>query len=203
METISLAKPETTDIRVHPLIKKRWSPRAFSSREVEPEKLCQLFEAARWAPSSYNEQPWRFIVATRREPEKFSLLFQCLKEGNRRWAGNAPVLVLSVARTRFRHNGQPNRHALHDVGLAVGNLLLQAMALDLYVHQMAGFDPESARQLLQIPEEFEPVAMMAIGYLGDVAQLPADLAEKERAPRKRKALSELVFDGSWGRPFCR
>lgn len=189
------------EIQIHPLIKKRWSPRAFFNRSVEKEKLLQLFEAARWAPSSYNEQPWRFIVATKENPAAFGLLFDCLTEKNQRWAVSAPVLMLSIAKTHFERNGKPNRHAYHDVGLAMGNLLTQATSMGLYVHQIAGFSTERARELLQIPEGYEPVAMIAIGYLGNFRQLPEDLQEREQAPRKRKELNDIVFSEMWGNPF--
>lgn len=183
---------------MHELIEKRRSPRAYSTRPVEPEKLSELFEAARWAASCFNEQPWRFIYAAREDKENFARLFDCLVEKNQLWVKNAPLLMLTVACGTFAHNGKPNRHAWHDVGLAMGNFTLQASALGLYVHQMAGFSPDKARENLRLPEGYDPVAMVAVGYLGDIGQLPEDFRQYETAPRSRKALEELVHYGVWG-----
>jgi nitroreductase len=186
---------------IHELLEKRFSPYAFSSRAVEPEKLHKLLEAARSAPSSYNEQPWRFVVATRQYPEAFERLLQTIIERNREWARHAPMLVLSVAKLDFTHNGQPNRHALYDVGQAAAYLTFQATALGLYVHQMAGFEAGKARQLLNIPEGYEPVAMMAVGYLGDPEPVPDVPRRHERPARARKPLDSLFFEGNWGEPW--
>lgn len=172
------------------LIATRWSPRRFEQRPVEPEKLEAMFEAARWAPSCYNEQPWRFVWAGRDDTEAFEKMADCLVEKNREWADQAPLLILTVARTDFERNGRTNGHARHDVGLAMGNLLLQAASMRIMVHQMAGFNSETARENLDIPQGYEPVAMAAAGY-------PAEdppLQEK----RNRRKLSELVFNGRWG-----
>ncbi|MGH7351844.1 MAG: nitroreductase family protein [Candidatus Methylomirabilales bacterium] len=190
---------ETTH-EIHGLLRERWSPRAFADRVVEPDKLRSLLEAARWAPSSYNEQPWSFIVATKDNPGEHGRLLSCLVEGNVRWAQHAPVLMLSVARLAFERNRKPNRHAFHDVGLAVENLVIQGMALGLFVHQMAGFHVDRAREVYGIPEGYEPVAAMAIGYLDDPGRLPDDLRERELAPRTRKPLESFVFSGQWGQP---
>jgi nitroreductase len=186
---------------IHELLEKRFSPYAFSSRPVEAEKLHKLFQAARSAPSSYNEQPWRFVVAARQDPEAFERLLETLMERNRQWARHAPVLILSVAKLDFTHNGQPNRHALYDVGQAAAYLTLQATELGLYVHQMAGFDAEKARQLLEIPEGYEPAAMMAVGYLGDPESVQEPPRQPARPPRARKPLDALAFEGSWGEPW--
>lgn len=189
-----------TTYPIHELLRSRWSPRAFADKLPAPEQLLSLMEAARWAPSSNNEQPWSFIVATKQSPIEFAQLLDCLVEGNRVWAQQAPVLMLSVARLRFQEDEQLNRHALHDVGLAVGNLLCQATALGLMVHQMAGFDAEKARRAFRIPSGFEPVAAMAVGYHGDPDNLPERLRERERAPRSRKDLADFVFAGKWCEP---
>ncbi len=186
---------------LHELLQKRWSPVAFSPRPVEPEKLHSLLEAARWAPSSFNEQPWVFLVATKDDAENFQRLLGCLVEGNRAWAQYAPVLMLSVAKLNFALNGKPNRHALHDVGAAAAYLTVQATALGLYVHQMAGFDADNARREYSIPEGYEPGAAIALGYLGDDAGLPEKLRGRSAAGRKRKPAGEFVFAGSWGRDF--
>lgn len=186
---------------IHDLFKRRWSPRAFSDQPVESEKFCILFEAARWAPSSNNEQPWRFIVAKKDSETEWNRLFACLVEGNRKWAYRAPVLILSVASLNFVDDSTPNRHAFHDTGMAVENLVLQATALGLATHQMAGFDVEKARADLMIPSGYEPVAMIAVGYPGDPASLPDRLRERELRPRSRQPISEWTFSGQWGTPL--
>jgi len=193
-----MQKAAKTEFPIHDLIRLRWSPRAFSDRPVEPEKLRSLLEAARWAPSSYNEQPWAFLVATRDDPEGFARLLSVLVVGNITWAQHAPVLMLSVAKLNFEQNGKPNRHAFHDVGQATANLIVQATAMGLYAHQMAGFHVEKAREVFAIPEGWEPVAAIALGYPGDPDSLPAPLRDREFAPRTRKPLKEFVFAGRWG-----
>jgi nitroreductase len=195
----ALQKSAETSAPIHDLIRERWSPRAFSSRHVEKEKLRSLFEAARWAASSYNAQPWYFIVATKEDPENYKKILDSFVEFNQGWAKNAPVVALSVARMKFEHNGTPNNHAFHDVGQAAANLALQATALGLQVHQMAGILPEKAREIFGIPDGYEPVAGFAIGYPGDHADLPDTLREQERAPRTRKPLDSFVFTGGWGK----
>jgi nitroreductase len=176
---------------LHELLARRWSPRAFSQRPVEPAKLARLFEAARWAPSSYNAQPWAFIVARREDAEGYNRLLSTLVDANRQWAQQAPVLILSVAKLDYDHVARPNRHALYDLGQAVANLTVQATALDLHIHQMGGFDPRSARELFAIPAGYEPVAVLALGY--QEAEHGAPTA------RTRKPLTDFVFSGSWGR----
>jgi nitroreductase len=194
-------KPAETQYPIHDLLKRRWSPRAFTERLVEPEKLRSLFEAARWAPSSSNEQPWRFIVANKDDETDWNRLLACLVEGNRTWAYRAPVLILSVASLNFEDDAKPNRHAFHDTGMAVENLVLQATALGLAAHQMAGFDVERARADLKIPSDYEPVAMIAVGYPGDPASLPDRLRERELQPRSRQPISAWTFSGQWGAPL--
>ncbi len=193
-------RPAPAAVAIHDLISHRWSPRAFDSRPVEPEKLRILFEAARWAASSYNAQPWSFIVATKDDPENFKRVLDCFVEFNQGWAKNAPVIALSVATLKMPHDGSQNRHAFHDVGQAAANLALQATALGLQIHQMAGVLPDKARQIFAIPEGYEAVAGMAIGYPGDATALPDHLRERELAPRDRKPASSFVFTGSWGKP---
>jgi nitroreductase len=195
-----MAKHALNDYPIHDLLQKRWSPRAFADRPVEPDKLRSLLEAARWAPSSFNEQPWAFLLATREQPEEFARVLGCLVEVNQGWAKAAPVLLLTVARLTFTLNQQPNRHAYHDVGLAVANLTVQAMAEGLFVHQMAGIVPAKARAEFHIPEGWDPVTAVAIGYLGDPATLPERLREREIAPPSRKPLKEFVFTGAWTTP---
>lgn len=197
-----MEKPAQPQFPIHDLLVRRWSPRAFDERPVESPILWSLFEAARWAPSSSNEQPWRFIVATKRDHElEWKRLFDCLAEGNRIWVIRAPVLMLSIASLSFEDDGQPNRHAFHDTGLAVENLVLQAAAQGLVAHQMAGFDVEKARADLRIPAGYEPVAMIAVGYPGDPALLPERLREREIRPRSRRPIHEWTFFGQWGTPI--
>ena len=197
-----MEKPASTEHDVHDLIRRRWSPRAFSSQSVGDAELGSLLEAARWAASCMNEQPWRFIVARRENQVEFDRLLSCLNEGNQRWAQGAAVLILSVARQTFARNGKPNRHALHDVGLATAQLSLQATALGLAVHPMAGFSAAKARDLYAIPEEFEPVAALAVGYPGLPEDLPDDLRARELAERSRHPQTEFAFAGTWGEPLA-
>ena len=195
-----MTKLHDTAHLVHELIRRRWSPRAFSSRPVEREKLLSVLEAARWAPSSFNGQPWSFLVATKDDPAEFDRMLSCLVPQNQVWAKAAPVLMISVAKPHFEHNGKPNRHAWYDTGQAVAFLTLQATALDLGVHQMAGFSADKARELYAIPETAEPASAIALGYPGDPNSLDEKLRERELAPGKRKPLKEFVFAGRWGNP---
>lgn len=183
---------------IHDVLSKRWSPRAFSDRSVPVEVLRSLLEAARWAPSCFNEQPWRFMVARREQKEAFAEALSCLNEKNQSWAKEAGVLLMTAAKKTFSSNGNENAHSWHDVGLAVGMLTAQATALGLGMHQMAGFSKEKARETFQVPEGFEPVTMIAIGYTGDPEQLPEGLKEKELAPRTRHNQSAFVFSARWG-----
>jgi nitroreductase len=193
-------KTAASDVPISPLLARRWSPRAVSSKPVEPETLRTLFEAARWAPSCFNEQPWRYLIFDHRNPEALEAARSCLVGGNA-WAKKSPVLLISVARETFTHNGKPNRHGQHDVGLASENLVLQATELGLISHQMAGFDAARARELFKIPEGFTPMAMIVLGYPGDLEELPPDLQDREKAPRTRKPLAEFAFSGTWEAPF--
>lgn len=196
-----MEKPADNTYPIHELIAQRWSPRAFADRPVEIEKLYSLFEAARWAPSSFNEQPWGFLVATRQHAERHEAMVECLSEGNQVWAADAPVLLLSLAKLAFDKNDKPNRHAYHDTGMAVANLVLQATDLGLCVHQMAGFDQAKARTRFSVPEGWDPVAMIALGYMGDPEQLPEDLKQREYRKRSRNGFDQFVFTGEFGEPF--
>jgi nitroreductase len=187
-----------TDHPVHELIAARWSPYAFADRPVAKEDLLALFEAARWAPSSYNEQPWSYLVATKDDPEAFATMLSCLVEGNQVWAKAAPVLALGCTSLNFARNGQPNAAAVHDLGLASGNLVLEATARGLVVHQMIGIVPARAREVYQVPEGVQPLTGLAIGYPGDQAALPENLRARDAARRPRKPLAAFVFDGKWG-----
>lgn len=191
-----IAKP---DHPIHELIANRWSPYCFEPRAVEPEKLTSCLEAARWAASSYNEQPWTYIVATRNDADEFSRMLACLTESNQAWAQHAGVLMIGVISPTFSRNGNPNRVAEHDLGLAAGNICLQATALGLSVHQMAGVYLEKARVTYQIPESHMPVTAIAIGYAANPDVSDPQLAERDRAPRPRKKLAEFVYRGKWGK----
>jgi len=193
-----MEKPASTDYPIEELLRRRWSPRAFSDQPVEHEKLLSLFEAARWAPSSFNEQPWSFIVATKQNREEHAQLLSCLIEKNQQWAQRAPVLMVSIAKLNFERTGKPNRHAFHDVGLAMGNILVEATELGLVVHQMAGFYPEKVRETYGVPLGFEPLTAVAIGYPDDVNVLPEAFRARELDPRTRKPISSFVFQGRWG-----
>ena len=178
---------------------RRWSPRAFADRRVEPEKIRRMLEAARWTMSSYNEQPWRYVVASRHEePEAYDRLLRCLSDGNQSWAEHAPVLMMSFYKTTFSGNDRQNRCAPHDVGAASAALTFQATAMDLYVHQMAGIEKDVARETYDVPDDFEPMAGLAVGYLGDPSMLSEKQEKSERAERSRKSLDEFVFGDGWG-----
>ena len=186
-----------TQYTIEDSLHKRWSPLAFSDRPVEKEKLLSVLEAARWAASSYNEQPWSFIIATKENPVEFERLLRVLAEGNQEWARNAPVLMLSVAKLHFERNGKENRHAFHDVGASSASLAIQAAALDLFVHQMAGFDVLKAKEIYKIPTDYEPASAIALGYLGNSQTLSESLQQRESNPRTRKPLDKFVFSNSW------
>lgn len=177
-----MEKPAVTDYPVHELIRKRWSPRAFAPQMVEAEVLLSLLEAARWAPSCFNDQPWHYILAIRDNEEDFAQLLACLVEKNQRWAKAAPVLMISVGRRNFAHNGKPNPTWQHDVGLAAENICLEAVSRGLAVHQMAGIDREKIRQTYGIPADLDPVAGFAIGYPGDPEKLPRSLRKTKKPP---------------------
>jgi nitroreductase len=196
-ETVRQSQPPETEHSVLDVIRHRWSPVVYSPQTVEPEKLLSVLEAARWAPSSFNEQPWSFLVARKEEPEEFARMLSCLVPGNVTWAQHVPVLLISVAKLQFEHNHQANRHALHDTGIATGFLMLQAGWLGLAAHGMAGFDAEKARQLYEIPESHEAVAAIALGYPGDDRGAPEEL-RKRNVRKSRRKLDQFVFAGRWG-----
>ena len=183
--------PSTT-ANLNELVRDRWSPRDFSSRPVEPEKLRALFEAARWAASCFNEQPWRYVLATQAEPEKFQKVLGLLMEKNQQWAKTAYALGFSAGKKTFSHNGAPNRFGLHDTGAATANLAIEATSLGLRAHFMGGFDAQRARTEFHVPDDFEIGAAFAIGYIDETAVTPGE--------RKRRGLDEIVFGGDWGVP---
>jgi nitroreductase len=196
----SMTKRANPDHPIHELIANRWSPYGFSDKMVSQSDLCSLFEAARWAPSSYNEQPWRYIVATRDDSQGYQKLLGCLVEPNQAWAQNASALVLCVASTKFVRNGKPNRAAEHDIGLASANLSLEATARGISVHQMIGILPDKARTTFSIPEDYVPLTAIAIGYAADPGALDDATKERDAATRQRRPLAELLFSENWGRP---
>jgi nitroreductase len=182
------------------VLAERWSPYALSDRPVAAADLASIFEAARWSASSYNEQPWRYLLATKHDPAEHDRLLSCLVETNQAWARNAWVLALGVVSLRFAKNQKDNRAALHDLGAASANLSVEATSRGLRVHQMIGIQPDKARGLYQIPEHFEAYTALAIGYPADPAGLPEALRQRELAPRQRHPLNQFVFGGGWARP---
>jgi nitroreductase len=187
-------KTAPTEFPISPVLAERWSPIAFAAdRAIDEDTMKRLFEAARWAPSCFNEQPWMFVVG-HKGTEAFDRLADCLAEANG-WAKNASVLALSVARMKFEKNGQPNRFGMYDTGAAVAHLLVQAEAEGLVVHQMGGYDAAKAREQVGLSEGQEPCAMLAIGYYGDRESLPEKSRQREEAPRQRRPQSEFVFVG--------
>jgi nitroreductase len=192
-----------TSVPIHELLAKRWSPRAFDvHRPVTSEQLKSLLEAARWAPSCNGDQPYRYLLWRRdRDPEGWQKAFDCLSENNRKWVKNVPVLMLSCAGSVFSHNGKPNRYGPHDTGAASVCLALQGAALGLAVHQMGGYDAARARQSFGIPEEYTPMAMIAIGYQASADVLDEETRAKELKPRSRKPISDLFLGPAWDRPL--
>jgi len=193
-----MEKPASAEYPIHTLIANRWSPRAFADRLVDIKTLHSLLEAARWAPSCSNEQPWAFLVASKENSDAFAKMLACLVDGNQKWARNVPVLMISVAYSNWKRDGKPNRHAGHDVGLACSMLAIQAETMGLATHFMAGFHIDKARETYNIPQDCEPMAAIAIGYPGDPETLPPDLRARELTPRSRKPQSEFVFTEQWG-----
>jgi nitroreductase len=186
------------DHPILPVIAERWSPYAFDPRPLERDKLLSCLEAARWAPSSYNEQPWTFILAERTDEAGFARMLECLVEGNRAWAKNVSVLMLTVVSRNFAKNGKLNKAAEHDMGLAAGNMVLQATALGLQGHQMIGIEPEKVRGLYNLPANHDALTAIALGYAAQAQPGTTDeLAKRDLASRSRKQLSEIVMSGSW------
>lgn len=197
-EANPVMKAATADHTIHDLVRRRWSPRAFADRAVAPDLTRSLFEAARWAPSAGNGQPWSFIVADRfRDAEGFARMLDLLLPMNQAWAQHAPLLIIGVTQ-RIRDEGKEAKHALYDLGMAAENLVLQAVDLDLVAHQMAGFDAARAREVYAIPEAHEAIVAIAIGYQGHHGNLPDDLQLREVVARQRKPLSAFVYGARFG-----
>ena len=187
-----------TDHPIHELMARRWSPYVYSNRPVSDDDLRSLFEASRWAASSYNEQPWSYIVATNADPAAHAKVLSCLVEGNQEWAAVAPVLAIGCTSLHFKHNGKRNAAAEHDLGAASISLALQAVALGLHAHQMIGIVPDRVRELFKVPEGVEPLTGLAVGYLGDPDAAPVKLRDRDAAAKSRKPLAEFVFGDAWG-----
>ncbi len=195
---MSDAKIANRPAGLHSLIRERWSPRAYSDEAIAPDAVQRLFEAAQWAMSSFNGQPWRFVYATKDDPEAYDRILSTLVPFNLSWAKAAPLIGISIGRTHFEHNNEPNKWSEYDTGAAMALLTVQAHAEGLHVHQMAGFDPAKAKEVLNIPDGYTPIAAFTVGYLGDAASLPDQMRERELQQGQRKTLNEIVFKGAWG-----
>lgn len=197
-------KPALTQVPIDATIAARWSGRAYdASKVVTPEQVIALLEAARWAPSCYGDQPWRFIVWNRNtDAAAWQQAFQCLVPGNQAWAKDAPVLLLIAADSLFNHNGKDNRWGQYDTGAAAENLCLQATSMGLMAHQMGGFDPDKARAIFGVPSQYALMAMISVGYPADIGTLEGEALERETAARTRRPLGELFFSGTWGKPVA-
>lgn len=196
-----MIKKANTDHPIHELITNRWSPYKYADRLVSKEDLLSLFEAARWAPSSYNEQPWRFIMATKDQAQEFEKLLSCLVPANQEWAKNASVLVLGVTHITFDRNGKENKAAIHDLGAAVSHLSFEATSRGISVHQMIGIEPESAKRVYNIPDDYEVLTAFAIGYSDLSEKASDDLSERDQTPRARRKTAEFVFKKDWAVPY--
>jgi nitroreductase len=194
-------KPATTQEPIHDLIAQRWSPRAFDeSKPVPPQAIVSLCEAARWSPSSYGDEPWRYIVWDKlADPAAWHRAFSCLAETNQVWVKRAPLLILSLANNNFRHDGCANRFSQHDTGMASMAMVLEAVALGLVAHQMGGFNTTKIRDEFDIPEHYTCMSMIAIGYPASANILEGNLKERELAPRARQPLGVHFFAGAWGK----
>lgn len=193
-------KPAITQTPIHEIIANRWSPRAYdANKHVSHDQIIALLEAARWAPSCFGDQPWRFIVWNKtQDAAAWQQAFDCIVPSNQTWVKDAPVLILVCADTLFGHNQTPNKWAQYDTGAAAVSLCLQATSMGLVTHQMGGFNSDKTREVFNIPAQYTPMAMLSVGYEGDANQLPEDLKARELAERKRKPLGELFFNETWG-----
>jgi nitroreductase len=196
-----MPNPAKTDFDIHPLLAARYSPRAFLDKQIPADALQRIFEAARWSPSCNNDQEWFYIVGRRNQGPDFDRICSVLKEGNRLWASHAAVLAIVCARTTFASGEVPNNWHAYDCGQSAAHLTFQACAEGVMVHQMAGFEPQKAVSEFSIPKGFVPLAAIAMGYAGDASLLPADLAEREVAPRTRRPQAHFVFGGRWDKPL--
>lgn len=195
-------KPAITQVPIDSTLANRWSGRAYdASKSISHEQVIALLEAARWAPSCFGDQPWRFVVLNKNtDVATWQQAFDCLVPGNQAWVKDAPLLLLVCADTLFTHNQKPNRFAEYDTGAATENLCLQASSMGLMAHQMGGYDSDKARATFGIPEQYTLMAMVSVGYPADIATLEGEALARETAERVRKPLSELFFANTWGKP---
>jgi nitroreductase len=198
-----MQKPAITQAPIHDIIANRWSPRAYdANKAVSQKQIISLLEAARWAPSCFGDEPWRFVVWDKNQDETaWEKAYDCIVPGNQTWAKDAPVLILICADTLFSHNQKPNRWANYDTGAAAVSLCLQATSMGLVTHQMGGFDGEKTHAAFGIPEQIEMMSMLAVGYAADADTLSDEFKERALAPRKRRPLGELFYDGVWNQPI--
>ena len=199
-----LKKDAITSVPIHDLLARRWSPRAYDpKRPVSREQLKVLLEAGRWAPSCNGDEPWRYLIWDKgRDPQGWQKAYDCLNENNKKWVKNVPLLMLSCAGSTFEATGKPNRWTQHDTGAASVSMALQAVALGLIVHQMGGWDVDKARAAFDIPAEYTPMAMIAVGYQTGPEILDEETKAKEMRPRARKPIAERFFEGGWGKGFA-
>ncbi len=197
-----MQKPAITQVPINDILANRWSGRAYDAeKQVSHVQIIALLEAARWAPSCFGDQPWRFIVWDKHaDGPAWQQAFDCLVPGNQTWVKDAPVLLLVCADTLFNHNLQPNRWAQYDSGAAAENLCLQASSMGLMAHQMGGFNADMARETFIIPTQYTPMAMVSVGYQADIASLAGEVLTREAVARSRRPLNELFFANSWGKP---
>ena len=195
-----MRKPAPADRPIHPLLAERWSPYAFTDKGVDEADLLALFEAARWAASSYNEQPWRFIVTRREDTAAFEKVLSCLVPFNQGWARHAPVLALGLVQTLRPGDGSPNAAAQHDLGLAAASLTVEATHRGLSVHQMSGIVADRIRKIWTLPDDVLPLTALAIGRATPVEAAPEDMRDRQARPRERRRLPEFVFGELWGEP---
>lgn len=193
-------KPADNNYPINHLLEQRWSPRAFREKMVEKEKILSILEAARWAPSAMNEQPWRFIVGVKGDGT-WDKIFDALVEWNQQWAGKAPVLILNLAKRTYTYKGRPNNTYAYDTGQAVAMMVTEAVNQGLFAHQMGGFSAEKAAELFDIPDDFQPISVTAIGHYGNVEELPIDMQKSEIEERKRRSLNDTVFSSKFGEPY--
>jgi len=195
---MSHPKRADAEFPIHEVLASRYSPFVFEDRDIPPADLRSIFEAARWAPSSFNEQPWRYVLAPKNVPEEFARMLSCLTDSNQQWAKSAAVLALAITRIVFSRNGKPNRMAFHDLGWATATLTYEAVSRGIYVHPMAGILPDRARELYSVPPEFEVVTGLALGYQVPPERVPSEWQQKELAGRSRRPQAETVFAMTWG-----
>ncbi len=192
-----MKKTANTNFPINELIKNRWSPRAFSFHKIPQDVILTLFEAAIWSPSSRNEQPWRFIYGVKDEGPNYKKIYDCLVHWNQQWAKSAPLLVMAVTKRNSEYHNEENAFAFYDLGQAVANLTIQATDMDLFCHQMGGFDKEKAKDTFNIPANYSAVTVIAIGYYGDSEKLPDDMKELEIKARSRFNIDRIAFNGDF------